>query len=862
MRFTAFFSGCLLPALLLACGAPSPRTSGATVSRQHPRRIGADARSGREAVCGPLPAAAFELKKLFSLAGLPSDVRFADLDGDGATDLALCEPDGTVRFRKSLALAGGAEIERKESEPPLKLGGGSPPVWLELRDVNHDGRADLLELRASGELALWLRNPAGSGFIAPGTPGGVELSPGHGAKDAIALGDFDGDGAIDTAAIDWTTGSVRFWRLWQPPGGAWQLDRAEGQKWDLTLGPRARKLAGPPQVGHFVDLGGASWGDQLLLPELGAERGLWLAGLDFAGAARSASHAPGAVAKAVIEPWARGRFAPDELASADLDHDGFSDLIEPLPSGELRVLPGGELRGVATSDAGLPSDERRCIGSPRRKLALLNLDDVNALDLVRAPSGRGLLDLWRGELACNQQDLRLPSFGPVSTLGSLERAPQKLAAFQAKTWADAAPAPGRDELAIVTDGELSVYQVVSSEPRSADSDWEDKLRVGFEKFLARDRVQAPYESYPSEAPVIELSAWRYLRGRRETPRETLSDAACFRAIADGERIRRRLRAYPGSSQWLASARMTFGVPPERDSHDAAHSNWDFQARLVIDFFTLYRVLGRPELLSAAEAAADRFLRTFERRPIDATDCGGALCLSFVNEPGNGKLYADPNQNLEIALAFALLMNAPESRYYQKERYEYLADDGSARSAELREIVTHELTVAFAAQSPETGSTSYERTARDGGLLMSSSDCYVTRAAYDTRYGAYALQSALWLWSELGSEPWFQSTRAALDPRLLRAAEWLARWSVPSPYWPAASSYRCGYRCGECNTVPVIDWDAIARFPALHFLRQHGARVCPRALLSAPWTYAAEGFQSTIFNELSGVPRDFYGEGCE
>jgi hypothetical protein len=235
----------------------------------------------------------------------------------------------------------------------------------------------------------------------------------------------------------------------------------------------------------------------------------------------------------------------------------------------------------------------------------------------------------------------------------------------------------------------------------------------------------------------------------------------------------------------------------------------------------------------------------------------------VSEPGDGKLYADPNQNLEIALAFALLMNAPASRYHlASPSYSYHADDGSTRSIDLQEVILHEVTVAFGAQSAETGSTSQERDERDGGLLMSSSDCYVGLSAYDTRYGAYALQSAIWLMNELSSEAWFQRrVQGFLEPRAARAAAWLARWSTPSPYRAEPQSYVCKYRCGGCAAERVTEWDASARYPALDWLRRRGERSCPLVLTLTPWRYAAEGFQSLIFNELAGVPRQLYGESC-
>ena len=113
-----------------------------------------------------------------------------DLNGDAKADLVALNSDDTL----SVWLGDGNGSFAAASGSPIALGGGSP-ASVAIGDFNGDGRADLAVTdSARGTVTVLLGN--GDGTLAPvaGSPFAAGATP-----DAIAVGDFNGDGRQDLA---------------------------------------------------------------------------------------------------------------------------------------------------------------------------------------------------------------------------------------------------------------------------------------------------------------------------------------------------------------------------------------------------------------------------------------------------------------------------------------------------------------------------------------------------------------------------------------------------------------------------------------------------------------------------------------
>lgn len=126
----------------------------------------------------------------------PASMAAADLDGDGALDLALVNREVEYSFSIGMPQPGGdvavlAGAGDGRLGAPLTLAAGEGPIGIAAGDLNADGAIDLVVANSESEDVSLLRG-TGDGTFAPAVSFGVGQQPA-----AVALGDLDLDGFLE-----------------------------------------------------------------------------------------------------------------------------------------------------------------------------------------------------------------------------------------------------------------------------------------------------------------------------------------------------------------------------------------------------------------------------------------------------------------------------------------------------------------------------------------------------------------------------------------------------------------------------------------------------------------------------------------
>jgi hypothetical protein len=139
-------------------------------------------------------------KELLSKLRRPTDARAADLNGDGREDLVVCEFGnrlGGVSWHENL---GDGHYRRHDL---LDRAGA---IRSELRDMDGDGKTDIVLLTAQGREALYIYYNQGGGKFAVETV--LEQHPSFGYAD-FQLVDWDKDGDLDLLTANGDNGDFR-----------------------------------------------------------------------------------------------------------------------------------------------------------------------------------------------------------------------------------------------------------------------------------------------------------------------------------------------------------------------------------------------------------------------------------------------------------------------------------------------------------------------------------------------------------------------------------------------------------------------------------------------------------------------------
>ena len=331
------------------------------------------------------------------------DARAADFDGDGHLDFALAQHlqgvlvllgDGRGGFR--LASAG------LPWELPGEGGdaGGFSSRALAIADWNGDGRADVLALGEGPRPAR--ESGHGTRGLLPSESFGVavflnQLGQGEGKwrrldqglefgqvfGDALAVGDFDGDGRLDFATSSSIFGRRNLVAL-GAEGGAWRYTEVE------ALRPHAYTKA--VAIADFDGDGR----DDLVVSQVSNQAGRWWTALDVLS-----SRPDGWRRRTLAATEGRGDFAT-ALAAGDIDGDGATDLAAVSEGGATWIFLGdGAGSFTRESSPEIPVMLGGCTGY---HVAIADVDG----------DGRGeVVEAYAGEPSAIFDPGRCPSMGAI-----------------------------------------------------------------------------------------------------------------------------------------------------------------------------------------------------------------------------------------------------------------------------------------------------------------------------------------------------------------------------------------------------------------------------------------------------------------
>jgi hypothetical protein len=310
----------------------------------------------------------FSLQTTISTGTSPSCIAVGDVNNDGLPDVVVGDA-GSDNVKVFLQTGGGLSSFASST---LNCGNGSAPASVALGDVNGDGRLDIVvAAKGTNGVLVFLHN---AGFGYPNSPsltlGGTGVTD---APSAVALGDLDGDGALDIACANVGDNDLAVF-----------MHAASG----LYTATPTFLLASPD--GPFQPAG-------LAITDLNSDGSLDVVATSIDGAlvAYFYEHETHAFAPEDLRIDGEGTSAlPIGLVAGDLDGDGHTDLVV-ADSGLSQVAVllqrgAGTFNTVPDATFGSAVDT-----SGPAALAVGDLDGDGNLDIVCANQGTDDLAIYR-----------------------------------------------------------------------------------------------------------------------------------------------------------------------------------------------------------------------------------------------------------------------------------------------------------------------------------------------------------------------------------------------------------------------------------------------------------------------------------
>lgn len=281
----------------------------------------------------------------------------ADLDGDGDPDLAGAAPDGGfVAWWQNETIHRSALFGPTEVDIDVAV---DSPTATAVGDIDGDGALDIASVAADSDDLSWWQNPA-VGTSWAQTPVGS-----FGGTDVL-LGDIDLDGDLDIVTPVGLSGFEIFW---------WQNDAADGSTWTQRL----LHLGVTTEFHSLADIDGDGALD-LVAHNIFQGDVVWLQN------------------PRNIFDWTlfrAGERSTDALAVGDLDGDGDQDIVGKLKSDPLVWWENTQNYGALWSRQEIDSNDPLDLDEPC--LSVGDLDQDGDADVVAIDETSGSLYWWQNK---------------------------------------------------------------------------------------------------------------------------------------------------------------------------------------------------------------------------------------------------------------------------------------------------------------------------------------------------------------------------------------------------------------------------------------------------------------------------------
>lgn len=147
---------------------------------------------------------------------LPYSVAIADFDSDGRQDLITANnSSNNISVLRNLGAVGG--IVRFNLPVEFPVGSSTNPAWVAVGDLDGDGKTDVVVANSnSGSVSILRNTSASQGTISFASPVNFLTTA---SPRFVNVGDFDSDGKLDLAVVNYNSNNISILRNTSPAGG-------------------------------------------------------------------------------------------------------------------------------------------------------------------------------------------------------------------------------------------------------------------------------------------------------------------------------------------------------------------------------------------------------------------------------------------------------------------------------------------------------------------------------------------------------------------------------------------------------------------------------------------------------------------